>query len=176
MKTKKNTRLLLLSGALLALPVQAAGPVLTVQAGRSDETEMAGIGLRLSPWWTKDWGQFRLSAHPEFRLNQHFQRGSGIPGPGNLWQLAAYAGFRLTYGETGLRPYVEAGLGLTWLTKSALGDDRFGSRLHFGEFFGLGLQAGRFFGGWRISHYSNAGIREPNNGLDAQQIVLGVAF
>lgn len=175
MKTK-STRLLLLAGGLLAFQAQAADPALMVHAGHSGETKVAGFGLRLSPWWAKHWGPFRLAAHPEFQLNQHHQRRSGVPGPGNLWQAGAAAMLRLRLGEGSLRPYVELGLGLNWLTKSALGDDRFGSRMHFGEHFGVGIEAGALFGGWRVSHYSNAGIKQPNNGLDAHQIVLGVHF
>jgi len=172
----KSSRLLFLAGALLGFQAHAADTAVMVQAGHSPDTEVAGVGLRLSPFWAKNWGRFHAAAHPEFQLNQHLQRHDGEPGPGNLWQAGAAAMLRLTYGEGSIRPYAELGLGVNYLTKSALGDRRFGSRMHFGEHFGLGLQIGAFFGGWRASHYSNAGIKEPNEGLDAHQLVLGVHF
>lgn len=172
----KSSSLLFLAGALLAFQAHGADTAVMVQAGHSGDTEMAGAGLRLSPFWSKHWGRFKLTAHPEFQLNRHVQRRDGVPGPGGLWQAGAAAMLRLTYGEWTVRPYMELGLGAAYLTRSALGDDRFGSRLHFGEHFGVGLQVGPVFGGWRVSHFSNAGLKEPNNGLDAHQLVLGVHF
>ena len=169
-------RIIVLAGALLAAQAQAEGMTLMVQGGYSGDSEMAGIGLRLAPFWSTRWGGFTAAAHPEFQLNRHRERHSE-PGPDALWQAGGAAMLRAAYGEGGLRPYVEVGLGLNYLTGTGLGDRRYSTRLQFGEHLGAGIETpGGWFGGWRFSHYSNGGLRSPNNGLNAHQLVLGTRF
>ena len=169
-------RTILLAGALFFGQAQADGMTLMAQAGYSGDSEMAGVGLRLAPWWTSRWGSFAAAAHPEFQINHHRERHSE-PGPDSLWQAGGTAMLRAVYGEAGLRPYVEVGLGLNYLTRTELGDRDFSTRFQFGEHLGAGIEArSGWFGGWRFSHYSNGGLRSPNNGLNAHQVVLGIRF
>lgn len=173
---KLMRRIIVVAGALLAVQVHAEGMTVMVQAGYSGESEMAGLGLRLSPFWTTRWGGFNVAAHPEFQINRHHERHSE-PGSDALWQAGGTAMLRAVYGEHGMRPYVELGLGLNYLNRTELGSNEYSTRFQFGEHLGAGIETRNgWFGGWRFSHYSNGGLRSPNNGLNAHQVVLGTRF
>ncbi|UAW97919.1 acyloxyacyl hydrolase [Halopseudomonas nanhaiensis] len=77
---------------------------------------------------------------------------------------------RLEFGQGGaVTPYLELGIGAAYFTRSSInnGDPDLGSRFHFEDRLGAGL---RFSGGSelgvRIYHYSNAGLKEPNQGIE----------
>lgn len=72
-----------------------------------------------------------------------------------------------------LRPYVEAALGLAAFDHTQVGARRLGSHVHFTEQLGAGLQLGRQWRiGWRYAHYSNAGLRSPNDGVDMHSLMV----
>jgi lipid A 3-O-deacylase len=67
------------------------------------------------------------------------------------------------------RPYLEAGLGVHLLSKVHIGTRDLSSALQFGTHAGLGIRFGsseQFELAWRIEHLSNAGLKEPNPGIN----------
>mgnify|MGYP003462932623 FL=1 len=69
-------------------------------------------------------------------------------------------------GET-VKPYIEAGIGVAFFENTELEDNDLGSSFQFEDRLGVGL---RFSGqevGIRAVHYSNAGIEQPNDGVEA---------
>ena len=85
-----------------------------------------------------------------------------------------------TTGE-GLTPYLEGGfLGLHLISKAFAFDSRkFGSGFQFGHHVGFGVNFGdrrEFMLGYRFHHMSNAGIVEPNQGVNISEIHFAYAF
>lgn len=73
------------------------------------------------------------------------------------------------------QPFVDFGVGPRLWSGAQLGEDhRFGTALEFGTTLGLGLRRGGYDVFMRIEHTSNAGIRQPNTGINFLQI--GLAF
>ena len=158
-----------------AAAAEGAGIALVVGEADSDY-ERAGLGLRFGPVWSADWGNWKASLRPELELS-HFRYTGAGPGSDSLNQVGGIGRLHLHYGEGHLRPYAEAGLGVSLFSRDTLGSKDFGSRFQFSQHLGLGVEfAKRGFAGLQYSHYSNADIEKPNDGIDLHQIVLGANF
>jgi lipid A 3-O-deacylase len=75
-----------------------------------------------------------------------------------------------------VRPYVEAGIGLALFSSTELEDNDLGSSFQFEDRLGFGL---RFAGqeiGLRALHYSNAGLKQPNDGAESYTLHYRVSF
>lgn len=78
-------------------------------------------------------------------------------------------------GQT-VKPYVEAGIGVAAFSSTELEDNDLGSSFQFEDRIGAGL---RFAGqevGIRAIHYSNAGIKKPNDGVEAYTLHYRLSF
>lgn len=78
-------------------------------------------------------------------------------------------------GET-VRPYIEAGIGVAFFENTELEDNDLGSSFQFEDRLGAGL---RFSGqevGIRAVHYSNAGLEQPNDGVEAYTLHYRLSF
>lgn len=173
-------RILLLS--CLALPValaRAEDLELALRHGRDGgDIEGTGLALRLGPVWSKDWGDWRLRLHPGLEATR-FRYGGSKPaaGPDNLNVGAGVALLRMQRADGRGGPYAEIGLGAAWFSRDKLGGKEFSTHFQFTEQIGLGVEfPGGWFAGWRYSHYSNANIDKPNDGLDFHQLMIGVHF
>ena len=70
-------------------------------------------------------------------------------------------------GET-VKPYVEAGIGVSLFSKTQVDDNKLGSAFQFEDRLGFGLRfAGGHEVGIRATHYSNAGIASHNDGVES---------
>ena len=75
-----------------------------------------------------------------------------------------------------VQPYIEAGIGVAAFTSTELEDNDLGSSFQFEDRIGAGL---RFSGqeiGIRALHYSNAGIKQPNDGVEAYTLHYRTSF
>jgi len=75
-----------------------------------------------------------------------------------------------------VQPYIEAGIGVAAFADTDLEDNDLGSSFQFEDRIGAGL---RFSGqevGIRAVHYSNAGIKEPNDGVEAYTLHYRTSF
>ena len=75
-----------------------------------------------------------------------------------------------------VKPYVEAGVGVALFSSTELEEHDLGSAFQFENRFGVGL---RFNGqelGLRAIHYSNAGISQPNDGMESYSLHYALAF
>ncbi|MGE8495867.1 MAG: acyloxyacyl hydrolase [Pseudomonas sp.] len=78
-------------------------------------------------------------------------------------------------GQT-VKPYIEAGIGVAAFSSTELEDNDLGSSFQFEDRIGAGL---RFAGqevGIRAIHYSNAGIKKPNDGVEAYSLHYRLSF
>lgn len=80
--------------------------------------------------------------------------------------------FVYEFGHGAIKPFIEAGIGVAVFTGTNAGDQSFGSAFNFEDRIGAGL---RFSEDQRIilraTHYSNAGIKEPNDGIESYALV-----
>lgn len=78
-------------------------------------------------------------------------------------------------GET-LKPYIEAGIGVALFSSTELEDNDLSSSFQFEDRLGAGV---RFAGqeiGVRAIHYSNAGLKHPNDGAEAYTLHYRTRF
>ncbi|MGJ7548597.1 acyloxyacyl hydrolase [Pseudomonas alloputida] len=74
-------------------------------------------------------------------------------------------------------PYIEAGIGVAVFSKTEVGDQRMGSAFNFEDRIGFGLKLpGEQKVGLRAIHYSNAGIKQPNDGIESYSLFYSKGF
>ncbi|HBX54236.1 acyloxyacyl hydrolase [Pseudomonas sp. UBA2684] len=78
-------------------------------------------------------------------------------------------------GET-VRPYVEAGIGVAVFASTELEDNDLGSSFQFEDRIGLGLRFAEQEVGVRALHYSNAGLKNPNDGVETYTLHYRLSF
>ena len=67
-----------------------------------------------------------------------------------------------------VKPYVELGVGVAFFANTQVEDNHLGSVFQFEDRFGFGLRfAGGHEVGVRATHYSNAGMANPNDGTES---------
>ena len=74
-------------------------------------------------------------------------------------------------------PFVEAGVGVSLFSGTQVGDRAMGSAFHFEDRLGAGFKfSNQDKIGVRVIHYSNAGIKQPNNGIESYSLFYLHAF
>lgn len=74
------------------------------------------------------------------------------------------------------KPYIEAGIGIAAFSSTELEDNDLGSSFQFEDRIGFGV---RFAGqeiGVRALHYSNAGLKQPNDGAENYSLHYRMSF
>jgi len=101
-------------------------------------------------------------------LGAAYWRASGSRDPGSTWQLSAVPLLRWTWAD---RYYVEAGIGLTVFSHTDFAGKNLSSAFQFGDHIGVGMHVSPHSRlSLRYSHFSNAGIKRPNPGLNILQL------
>ena len=180
------TRTLALVAALTWIqPAAHAVDSMSLEYGASDsshaDVDVARVGLQWN--WAK-----------RFALGQDWHIGGvwdlslaywNNDSPGRTNSSLADVGFtpvvRLQQNNPGeLAPYLEAGIGAHLLSKSSVSTERrFGTLFQFGSHLGMGLRFGAkhaFDIGYRFQHLSNAGIKDPNQGINFHLVRLQYHF
>ncbi|QLC73865.1 acyloxyacyl hydrolase [Pseudomonas sp. LPB0260] len=75
-----------------------------------------------------------------------------------------------------VRPYIEAGIGVAFFSSTELEGSKLGSSFQFEDRLGVGLRFADQEVGLRAWHYSNAGLKEPNNGIEAYTLHYRMGF
>ncbi|WP_248731671.1 acyloxyacyl hydrolase [Pseudomonas sp. MWU13-2517] len=76
--------------------------------------------------------------------------------------------FVYEFGQGEIKPFIEAGVGVAMFSGTTAGDQKFGSSFNFEDRIGAGLKFGDTQRvGIRATHYSNAGIKQPNDGIES---------
>lgn len=69
------------------------------------------------------------------------------------------------------KPFIEAGIGVAAFSGTRVGDQNLGSSLNFEDRIGAGLKfANGQSVGVRAIHYSNAGLKQPNDGIESYSL------
>jgi lipid A 3-O-deacylase len=149
-----------------ASPVPALDGV-SLEFGKNGSYEMARLGAQWQ--WQKRWldlSAAQWSADVPAGLNDSLVD-IGFT-PTLRWQAGDLRGF-----------YLEAGIGLHFLSHTSLGGRRFSTAFQFGDHLGLGYRfgaKGAYDLSYRFQHHSNADIKKPNAGMDFHQVRLQYWF
>lgn len=174
---KKNS-LWMMAGLCTALAVQpaVADRAVTLELGQSSESEMtyrAGMQFDFGrPLWQSDGGAVLLDGFWDAGLTYW----DGV----DAFSASLSPVLRLNFPRAmnQVTPFVEAGIGVALFSKTDLADGaNIGSAFQFEDRIGLGLRlASGSEVGLRYYHYSNAGIKKPNNGIDKGALYYRFAF
>lgn len=76
-----------------------------------------------------------------------------------------------------VKPYLEIGVGIAAFENTEVENNDLGSSFQFEDRFGAGLRfAGEHEVGVRAIHYSNAGIKNPNDGIESYAVHYRASF
>jgi lipid A 3-O-deacylase len=157
------------AGANLAQAAQVTGAVGVTSQG--DMTYRAGLSFD----WDKQWfetGVGHLTGY--WDAGYTYWEGGDASGAHSLSFSPVF-----TYEFSGFTytPYIEAGIGIAAFSKTRVGDQRMGSSFNFEDRIGLGLKLpSEQKVGIRAIHYSNAGIRQPNDGIESYSLFYSKGF
>ena len=157
------------TGATVAQAAQLTGAV-----GITSQSDMT-YRLGLSFDWDKRWLQSSVG-----HVTGYWDAGY------TYWESGKYSGahslsfapvFVYEFGESGYVPFIEAGIGVSAFSKTHVGDQDLGSSFNFEDRIGFGVKLpGQQRVGIRAIHYSNAGIKEPNDGIESYSLYFSSAF
>ncbi len=81
--------------------------------------------------------------------------------------------------SSGVTPFAEAGLGVHLLSGTHIGNNDLSTAFQFASLVGVGLgfgERGQYELTYRFTHFSNADIKQPNDGIDLHLLKLGYNF
>ncbi|MBF8676694.1 acyloxyacyl hydrolase [Pseudomonas fulva] len=161
--------LLAFAGANLAQAAQVTGAVGVTSQG--DMTYRAGLSFD----WDKQWFETSVGHLTGYwDAGYTYWEGGDASGAHSLSFSPVF-----TYEFSGFTytPYIEAGIGIAAFSKTRVGDQRLGSSFNFEDRIGLGLKLpSEQKVGIRAIHYSNAGIRQPNDGIESYSLFYSKGF
>lgn len=76
-------------------------------------------------------------------------------------------------------PYLELGVGLSWLSHKELGNRKLGMHFQFEDRMGIGIRFGNnreFDVGYKVVHFSNAYLGAYNHGINVHFLTVGFWF
>lgn len=160
---------------LLSLPVGVQAIELSSAVGATSQgglTARAGFGIG----WDKSWLQSstgKLTGYWDYGYT-YWEAGNKA---GARHSLSLAPVFVYEFGSSDIKPFIELGVGASIFSGRSAGDRAFGSAFNFEDRLGVGLKIGdtqRL--GARVIHYSNAGIKEPNDGIESFSLFYGYSL
>ncbi|GIZ52866.1 acyloxyacyl hydrolase [Noviherbaspirillum aridicola] len=163
----------------VAIPARAVDSV-SLEAGHGDSTRLVRAGVQWN--WDQQWWKSNgthIGGYWDLTLAQW--RGSRYRDIGGRSQELAVLGITPVFrfqSDSRKGFYIEAGIGANLLSERYDNDGkRFSTRFQFGDHVGLGyVFANNLDLGLKIQHFSNAGIKKPNPGVDFAIIQLRYGF
>jgi hypothetical protein len=163
-------KILLFAAIFLSFPAWSVdGASLELGHGERDLNILRG-GLQWN--WNRKW-----LAAGGWHLDGYWDLAAGIwwNARKDIYDFSLTPTFRYQRAAGG-SPYVEAAIGFHLISTIHVADNRdFSSRFQFGDHLGAGFRFGernRWDLGVRLQHLSNAGIRNPNPGINFLQLRL----
>ncbi len=171
---------------MLVFPVVASAvDGMSFEYGKSNssnaDVKLYRIGLQWD--WQKKWldtGNWHVGGYWDLNLG-YWDNSSTAKTNNGLADIGLTPVFRFQQNNPGrFAPYVEAGVGMHFLSETSVSEERkFSTSFQFGDHVGVGLRfgdKGRYDVGYRYQHLSNAGIKDPNQGINFHQLRLQYRF
>jgi lipid A 3-O-deacylase len=154
-----------IAAALMGQSVSAQAAGIEFSVGETGEsTQSYRLGMKFD--WDKSWLQSDVG-----RLTGYWD------GAYTYWDgdkrssnnsLSFSPVFVYEFAGASVKPYIEAGIGVAFFSNTQVEDRNLGSSFNFEDRIGFGLRfAGGHEVGIRATHYSNAGIKDPNEGIES---------
>lgn len=161
---------------MFAAPVlaQSSGYGLSFGYGEADpEIDIYRVGLKKdfpAKWFKTKIGY--LSGYFELSLN-HWECGNQ-----DINGIAFSPVFAYYFGNENakIRPYIEGGIGATYLDEYRIADRNLSSNYQFEDRLGAGVRIGFVDMNFRYMHYSNASLKAPNHGIDILMFTTSIQF
>ncbi len=171
--------------ALAAWSLPACAVEVAVFGGNGNAVDVFGINIRTDPWKTWNFaGGASAVVLGEGEIASWHGKEAQAPNTNTNRDIVAI-GFKpviryFVSDSSSFRPYLEAGLGVHLISKTTINQNRnLPTTFQFGETLGVG---GQFCAqlscslGLRLQHVSNAGIKQPNNGITFTEVSFGYRF
>jgi len=85
--------------------------------------------------------------------------------------------FEYVFGNGFYKPFIEVGIGASFFSGTSAGDQKLGSSFNFEDRLGAGVKIGDTQRvGVRVIHYSNAGLAQPNDGIESSSLFCAHQF
>ena len=159
-------------------PAKADIPIIELSEG--DGVKMGRVAFQWDSgkrWFAE--GEWQVAGYWESAIG--FWQGKSAKGDPQIYELAFTPVLRLEKKSySGWSPYAEGGVGVHLITGNRVTDTRnLSSNYHFGSHIGVGLRFGRqseFDIGYRLQHLSNAGLKQPNEGINFNILHLRYSY
>lgn len=149
------------------------------EIGRGGDVGMWRAGAQCD--WNKRWfqsGNWHLGGYWDVALGYWHRDDVRTGERDEIFEVGLTPVFRIQPNAL-VGPYVEAAIGFHLLSHTSIGDRRLSTAFQFGDHLGLGYRfgvTGRYDLGYRFQHLSNAGMKQPNSGINFHQIRLQYRF
>ncbi|MFM0048860.1 acyloxyacyl hydrolase [Caballeronia grimmiae] len=172
---------LALSLGLVSAAAHADRFGLQITGGVSDrDIRKADLGVVWDPgltWW--EIGGFHFTLLGEGHVGYWHSTLDYAVNP-NIWEFGVTPVLRFVKSSGYIRPFIEAGVGVRLLSHTRITPYfTVSSAFQFADMVGVGAIFGakqNYQAGFRFQHVSNAGIKEPNPGINFSQIYLQYNF
>ena len=143
--------------------------------GTGFDQQRIGVHWESPITWTSTWLGRRVALSHEVGIAAWSYTGPNQVGQNrSLAQISAIPIVRWWVAEA---VFLEGGIGATWVSNTALGPRKLSTHFQFGDHMGVGYRMSHSqLVGLRYSHYSNASIKRPNQGLDIFQFTVRSTF
>lgn len=161
----KKLCLAVVAAATLGYVFTAQAADVTFAVGQTSDSTMT-YRLGLESAWDASWWQTSVG-----RLTGYWDAGytywDGDKTSSNH-SLSFAPVFVYEFAGDSVKPYIEAGIGVAAFANTELENNDLGSSFQFEDRIGFGLRfAGGHEVGIRAIHYSNAGLSQPNDGVES---------
>lgn len=161
------------AAALLATPV--SGAELSAAVGA---TGQGGATLRLgaSKSWEARWFD-SSTGHLSGYWDAGYTYWEGGKEASGAHSLSFAPVFVYEFHGQRFQPFIEFGIGVSAFSSSRVGDQVLGSSFNFEDRLGVGVKFGDHHRiGLRAVHYSNAGLKNPNDGIESYSLYYTRTF
>jgi len=150
------------------------------QFGGGSPTQTLTAGLQWTLPWRASWAGGVASSYVEASLGRWRTSDQGVRHTEWVTQVGLTPVLRFRFDGGDSPWFAEAGIGVNVLAPVFRdGDREFSTAFNFGDHLGIGRSfgsAGRQELTLRFQHFSNAGIKHPNPGINFAQLRYSVAF
>ncbi len=81
-----------------------------------------------------------------------------------------------SFSSSYIKPYIDAGIGASYITRKKINGKRFSTGFEFEDRVSLGFSVDNIDLYLRYMHYSNGGIKNPNDGIDIALVGINYRF